>query len=360
MKYYMPVKVYDETDCVRAHAKEICALGSHALIVTGQRSAFENGSFDDITAVLKENGVRFEVFSGVEENPSTETVFAAKERFGSSGIDLVIGVGGGSPMDAAKAIALVLLHDDYGIEDLYDAQKESTALPIVCIPTSCGTGSEVTGVSVLTRHDKKTKVSMVHKVFPDIALIDGKYLCSAPRSLIVNSSVDALSHMIESRLSKKADDYVRMLTDTGLKMWASIRDCLTGKKTCSKNDFSLLMRSSAIAGMSIAQSGTSVPHALSYILTYDLAIPHGRAVAFFLSGFLAAAPETERNDIIHLSGFSGMPDFDSFISDAFSRIAVPEAVLARSYTAVRDNPAKMNSASFDVDDATLHRIVFGN
>ena len=360
MKYYMPVKVYDEPECVKNHAKEITSLGSHALIVTGRKSAFSNGSFDDITAVLTEGGIEFEVFSEVEENPSVETVFLAKERFCSEKIDFVIGLGGGSPMDAAKAIALILLHDDYRPEDLYDTQKESTHLPLVCIPTTCGTGSEVTGVSVLTRHDKKTKISMVHKVFPDIALIDGKYLSYAPHSLIVSSSVDALSHLIESRLSQKADDYVTMLTDAGFKMWASVRDCLAKGVSPDENERFLLMRSAAIAGMSIAQSGTSIPHALSYILTYDLGIPHGQAVAYYLTGFLAEAPINAKNKILHLSGFSDMTDFDTFISGLFNISDLPKEVLERSYDVVRNNSAKMNSASFEVDDTSLRRIVFAD
>ena len=358
MKYYMPVKVYDETECVRNHAKEICSLGSKALIVTGHTSSFNNGSFDDISVVLKENNVEYEVFSEVEENPSTETVFTAKERYKASGIDFVIGLGGGSPMDAAKAIALVLLHDDYSVEDLYDPKKDPSALPLVCIPTTCGTGSEVTGVSVLTRHDRKTKMSIVHKVFADIALIDGKYVSSAPQSLIINSSIDALSHMIESRLNKKTDDYVKMLTDTGLRMWASVKDCLTGNRKCDDNDHSLLMRSSAIAGMSIAQCGTSIPHSLSYILTYDLSVPHGAAVAYFLPGFLASAPEKDRKEILDLSGFANMADFDSFILDALGTMDVPGSVLEKTYDAVRNNSVKMNSASFPVDDDTLYNIVF--
>ena len=357
MYYYMPVKVYDETECVRNHAKEICSLGSKALIVTGHTSSFNNGSFDDISAVLKENNVAYEVFSEVEENPSTETIFTAKDRYKTSGINFVIGLGGGSPMDAAKAIALVLMHDDYSVEDLYDPAKDSSALPLLCIPTTCGTGSEVTGISVLTRHDRKTKISMVHKVFADIALIDGKYVSFAPQSLIINSSIDALSHMIESRLNKKADDYVKMLTDTGLRMWSSVKDCLLGNRKCSE-DYSLLMRSSAIAGMSIAQCGTSLPHALSYILTYDLSIPHGRAVAYFLPGFLAAACEKDRNEILDLTGFAGMADFDSFILDSIGEMDVPGPVLEKTYDAVRNNPGKMNSASFPVDDNTLCNIVF--
>ena len=198
MKYYMPVKVYDEPECVRNHAEEISSLGSHALIVTGRRSAFSNGSFDDISAILKERGVRFEVFSEIEENPSVETVFLAKDRFGSENIDFVIGLGGGSPMDAAKAIALVLLHDDYRPEDLYDTKKESTSLPLVCIPTTCGTGSEATGVAVLTRKERRTKSSIPYKIYPGLALIDGKYLKTASLEVIGNTAIDALSHLLES------------------------------------------------------------------------------------------------------------------------------------------------------------------
>ncbi len=99
-------------------------------------------------------------------------------------------------------------------------------------------------------------------------------------------------------------------------------------------------------------------NALSYILTYDLAIPHGRAVAYYLSGFLGEAPEKERSEILYLSGFSDMSDFDAYISGLFDISDVSEEVLARSYDMVRNNPAKMNSASFDVDDTVLRRIVF--
>ena len=299
MKYYMPVRVYDEKDCVRNHEKELCSFGKHALIVTGKKSAFINGSFDDVTDMLRENRVDFEVFSEVEENPSVDTVFTARKRYAAANIDHVIGIGGGSPMDAAKAIAVTLAHPDYTPEDLYDRTKDPSALPVICVPTTCGTGSETTGVAVLTRHDKKTKISMVHKVFPSIALIDGKYLRSASHTLIANSAVDALSHLYESMLNAKADDYVKMTASAGLKMWTEVKDCILGRREPSDDDLALLMRSSTLAGMSIAQCGTSLPHALSYAVTYDLGLAHGRAVGYFLPGFLSAAPESKRKDESH-------------------------------------------------------------
>lgn len=358
MKYYMPVKVYDEPDCVKNHEGELCSFGKKALIVTGKSSAFLNGSFDDVADVLINNRIDPVVFSEVEENPSVETVFVARDRYMGEHFDLVIGIGGGSAMDAAKAIALTLYHPEYTPQDLYDNTKDDTALPVVCVPTTCGTGSEVTGVSVLTRHDRKTKISMVHKVFPAMALIDGKYLRTASDELIVNSSIDALSHLYESMLNAKADDYVRMCASSGLRMWAGTKDCLTGKRPITDEDRSYLMRSSTLAGMSIAQSGTTVPHALSYNLTYDLAIAHGRAVGYFLPGFLAAAPKAQRDEVLKLSGFSGLPEFTDFLSCVFGSIDIPEEELEITYKNVKNNPAKMSSASFDIDDRLLRRIVF--
>lgn len=358
MKFYMPVRLFDEEECVKAHAKDIAALGKKALIVTGKHSAFSNGSFDDIAQVLKDTETDYQVFSEVEENPSVETVFAAKDRFASEGIDFVIGIGGGSPMDAAKAIALVLKHPEADPAYLYDKEKDPSSLPVVCVPTTCGTGSEVTGVSVLTRHDKKTKISMVHKVFPTLALVDGKYLKGASQTLIVNSAVDALSHLYESVINAKADDYVRMTAAAGLKTWAKIKDVLSGEREMSAEDARVLMRASVLAGMSIAGSGTSIPHALSYTLTYDLSLAHGRAVGYFLPAFMEAAPAAERDELLKLSGFENVAEFYAFTAKVFGEQDIPEEELKRTYDLVSNNPAKMKSASYAVDGELLKQIVF--
>lgn len=358
MKFFIPVKVYDEKNAVVKHSGEIGALGKKALIVTGKGSAFSNGAYDDVTAALKKEDVECLMFSGVEENPSTDTVFAAGEKYRSEGIDFVIGIGGGSPMDAAKAIALVLKHPEADLDYLYDTSKDSSALPVVCVPTTCGTGSEVTGVSVLTRHDRKTKISMVHKIFPVLALVDGKYMAHASHTLMVNSSVDAFSHLIESVLNAKADDYVKMTACAGLRMWSETKEVLTGEKAVGEEEFSCLMRSSCMAGMSIAQSGTTIPHSLSYSVTYDMGVPHGRAVGYFLPGFLSAAPMEERDELLELAGFSGIQEFRSFIEKIFGGFEIPESELLRSYEAVKNNQVKMNSASFRVDDEILKKIVY--
>ncbi len=358
MKFYMPVKVYDEADCVAAHAGELASFGKKALIVTGKKSCFANGAFEDLSGALESRGISFEVFSEVEENPSTDTVLWAKERYFGQGIEFVIGLGGGSPLDAAKAIALLLKHEAADLAWLYDAKMPSDALPVVCIPTTCGTGSEVTGVSVLTRHDKKTKMSLPHRIFPKLALLDGKYLAFAPHSLIVNSAVDALAHLYESVLHEKKDDYVLMTARAGLSLWAEGKDVLTGEKEPDAADYARLMRAATLAGMSIAGSGTTLPHALSYIPTYALSLAHGKSVAYFLPGFLAAAPEKEREELLHLSGFSDVEALCDFLRRVFGAINIPEEVLQRTFEAVKTNDAKMRCASFAVEEADLREIVW--
>ena len=110
--FYMPVKVYEESEAVKNHAADIAKFGKKALIVTGRRSAFANGSYDDIAAALAGAHVDHVVFNEVEENPSVKTIMKARDFGVAEGVDFVIGVGGGSPLDASKAIALMIKKAD--------------------------------------------------------------------------------------------------------------------------------------------------------------------------------------------------------------------------------------------------------
>ena len=151
-----------------------------------------------MTNALEQFGVSWVEFAEVEENPSVETVMKARDLGVSEKTDFVIGIGGGSPMDAAKAIALMIRHADQDWTYMYDGSAETSTVPIAEIPTTAGTGSEVTAVSVLTRHDKHVKGSIPHKIFAQLALIDGKYVAKAPFHVLANTTMDALAHLYES------------------------------------------------------------------------------------------------------------------------------------------------------------------
>ena len=356
MKFYMPVRVYDEADCVKGHGKELASHGDKALIVTGRHSAKACGALDDVISVLDENGKAYCVFSEVEENPSVETIMKASSFGMEEQADFVIGIGGGSPLDAAKAIAFMMKRKSDQASDLYNASLPTESLDVIAIPTTCGTGSEVTGVSVLTVHDKATKMSIPHRIYPVLALIDGKYLKSAPLSMIANTAVDAFAHMSESYLSTKADLYSKTAALAGMKLWSEVKDILTGERQADDDDYAKLMRASALAGIAIAQTGTSIPHALSYILTYDQKVPHGKACGYFLGKFIALADEKDQKEILQAAGFESCEELSAYLNKALGEIQVPQETLQRAFDNVSASPVRMKSCRFEMDPDKLRII----
>ena len=328
MFFYMPVKVYCENNCVRAHAKELASFGKKALIVTGKSSAFKNGSIADVESALSEHGVEWTIFNEVEENPSVETVMKGRDLGLSRGADFVIGIGGGSPMDAAKAIALMIRCKDAGADYLYDSSAVTDALPVVCIPTTCGTGSEVTAVSVLTRHSIRAKGSIPHKIFPRLALLDGKYLMAAPRRVITDTSIDALAHMYESYLNTKSTDFSRMCVDAGLKAWSRSREVILSGAPLTIDNCSDML-----TGM-----------------------PHGKACGYFLSGYLREADPEDAAYLLKGAGFADVDSLEAYFQATCGRDQAPASVLMQSIQNTLSSPAKLAQCPFPVDEAVLRRI----
>lgn len=356
MVFQMPVLVYQEADCVKKHQKELASFGRKALLVTGRSSAKKNGSLQDICDALKETGTDYCIFDEVEENPSIETVMKARELGIAEDVDFVIGIGGGSPLDAAKAIALMIKNREQEASFLYKKAEQEAALPVVAVPTTCGTGSEVTGVAVLTSHAKKTKASMTHKIYPALALIDAKYLETAPRSILCNTAVDALAHLIESDLNTNATDYSRMFVREGLRVWRLSKEVLLGKKEASFSDYENLMLASTYAGMAIAHTGTSLPHGLSYYVTYTLGEAHGKACGYFLPGYVREAEPGDRKRILRLTDFSSSDEFADFIRKVCRIEPLPQEILEKTVELVGANEAKLKNCPYRVDMEVLRRI----
>ena len=360
--FYMPTRVFSEKDAVKNHVRDLSALGSRALIVTGRHSAMANGSYQDVTDALDSAGISHVLFNEVEENPSTYTIMKARDLGIAEKVDFVIGIGGGSPMDAAKAIALMIRKSDKDISYLYSPDGDSKTLPVAAVPTTCGTGSEVTGVSVLTDPDRQIKKSIPHKIFPDLALVDGKYLKYASKKILANTAFDALTHLVESYLNSKANDFSRMCVDAGLKAWALSLDILKGDREPGEDDFYNMMLSSTLAGMAIAHTGTTLPHGLSYSMTYFLHVPHGKATAYFTAGYLNEAPEKDRDYLLHTAGFASVRDFQAVYHRACGPLEAEEErireVLKKAVLETGTNPAKLSLAPFPADMAMLERIAY--
>ena len=356
MFYFMPTKVYCETDCVRSHAKELASFGKRALVVTGRRSAFKNGAIDDVRSALSLSGVDAVIFNEVEENPSVETVLKARGMALASGADFVIGIGGGSPMDAAKAVAVMMRRPDEGEDYLYDRDAATDAASVICIPTTCGTGSEVTSASVLSRHSRRAKGMIPHRVFPAISLLDPKYLMYAPRRVIVDTSMDALTHMYESYLNKNATVFSQMYVDAGLQLWNKGRRAILSNEPLCLDDCTNLLLASTLAGIAVAHAGTTLPHGLSYTLTYETGMPHGKACGYFLAGFLREAEPGAVSHLLKEAGFADLDSLKTYYRETCGRETVADDILSRSVQNALANREKLEQAPFPADESVLLRI----
>ena len=214
-QYHMPVRVIAGADCVWENGALFAPFGARALIVTGRSSA-KNGALDDVAAVLRRNGQAFAVYDRVEANPSVATVRECAALARSFGADFIVAAGGGSPMDAAKAVALCARQE---VGDIFTHPIGGDVLPMIHIPTTAGTGSEVTQYSVLTDDAAQTKRSIAApQLFPRLAFLDGKYMATLPQSVTVNTALDALSHAVEGMLSVRAGAFSDALARESLRL----------------------------------------------------------------------------------------------------------------------------------------------
>lgn len=286
--YFMPTKVVCGRDCVTASAAEFAPLGTHALIVTGKSSA-KNGALDDVLTALEKNGQRATVFDRVIPNPTIACVREGIALLVSAGADFVVAVGGGSPMDAAKAIATLAVQERSD-EEIFAGGYAPAALPMAHIPTTAGTGSEVTPYAILTNDFKETKTSITSPaMFPRVAFLDGKYMKDLPTMSAVNTAMDAFSHAVEGMLSRNATPMSDMLARESLHILYPLLKKTMGETTDEERD--KLLYASMLAGMTIAQSGTTAVHGMGYCLTYFHGVDHGRANGLLLGETLRLCRE---------------------------------------------------------------------
>lgn len=360
MFFKMPVLVYEEDNCVINHSKDIAKFGKKVLIVTGRNSAKINGSYDDVIKALEKEEVKHVLFDQVEENPSVETVMRAAKLGIDEKVDFVIGIGGGSPLDASKAIAMMIANPYKDETYIFDNKAYTTNIPVIAIPTTCGTGSEVTGVAVLTVHEKKTKMSMPHRIFPKLALIDKKYLKTASKKIIVSTSIDALGHLVESYINTTATDFSRAFVDQGLRTWAKCKAVLSGEREATEEDLKNLMISSMYGGMAIAHTGTTLPHSLSYSITYEKGLVHGFAIGYFMPGYIREASVDDQRFILDRIGFNNIDELIEFYKKITKLEVLPDDIIDKVVTNVSSNVAKLKMCPYHVDKEVLKRIATWN
>ncbi len=276
-KWLAPTEIYFGRNAIRENGEVFKGLGKKALVVTGRGgSARRNGSLEDVLDVLDSFSMEWEVFDKVEPNPSVSTVRTGAGIARKLGADFVVGIGGGSPMDTAKAIA-VLAINDLSDEDLF-AVKFDRALPVAAVPTTAGTGSEVTPYSILTWPEIENKKNLASSIiFPQAAFLDPGYTEGLPFDITADTAVDAFSHAFESYFTMKANSLSDAVAREAMRILGPELAALAREEIPSYERREKLLYGSLLAGLAISQTGTSIPHAVGYCFTYFKNVPHGRA-----------------------------------------------------------------------------------
>ena len=280
MHFHMPVELYFGSGTIQKIEPVVKKnlRAQHPVLITDKGVA-NAGLLNPILSTFKE----IEVFDTIEANPKSDTINTIAEKIRQIKPDLIIGVGGGSPLDAGKALALLATNP--GEIQTYEGKEkyQNDPLPLLAIPTTCGTGSEVTWVSVITDVKRKFKISVKGpKMYPAISIVDPDLIKTLPRNIIASTGLDALTHAVEAFLSKPATT----ITDTNaVKASQLILGSIEGAYKDIKNnheDRENLMLGSTIAGFAFWNSDVTAVHCISESIgaVYDVA--HGVANSIFL------------------------------------------------------------------------------
>ncbi len=286
MNFVLPTRMVTGSDCVEKNAALLSKFGKKCIIVTGKNSAKKSGALDDMTKALGSVGIEWAVFDGIEQNPSYLSCKKASLIAIDFGAEFVIGIGGGSPLDAAKAVAVLATDKNMDEKTMYSSVWEKTPLPIVCVGTTAGTGSEVTPVSVITNSSGMKKSFRAITTFPSLSFGDAKYTLSLSRDFTRSTAIDALCHCVESYFNRTANELSRCFATRGVQILCEMLEKTAVDAELSYDDREKLYCASIYGGLAISVTGTAFPHAFGYFLTENHGISHGNACGAYLPEFL--------------------------------------------------------------------------
>lgn len=262
-------------------------MGNKAFIVTGRHVAVSD-MMKQLTALLDENGIGCVIFDGITGEPTDTMIENGVEMLKSSGCDFIIGIGGGSPLDSAKAIAAMAVNEG-SIADYNGKEITGEILPLVAIPTTAGTGSEATKFTVITDSEKGIKMLLKGDVLvPKLAIVDSSFTVGTPKSVTSATGLDALTHAVEAYTSRKAFS----MTDT-LAVSAVKRIMKYLPIAYKEPDNSLAREQMSIAaleaGICINNSSVTIVHGMSRPIGALFHVPHGMSNAMLLKECLSFA-----------------------------------------------------------------------
>ena len=291
--YFLPVNIQFGWNKVDSVADYVASYGKKALIVTGRTSAKKSGLYDRVVAKLETAHIDYVLFDQVDANPLTTTALEGAALAKSESCDMVIAIGGGSIMDCAKGIAFMAVNDGDINDYIFNRKTSDNALPLIVIPTTCGTGSEGNGFGVLTNPETGDKKSLrCNAIVPKVSIVDPAVMGTMPPHVLASVGFDALCHNIEAYTSKTAQPFtdalsyyaVTLLAQYLVPLYKHVKAVANGKpevlneKQLTKAWESVTL-ASTIGGMVINTAGVTLAHGMEHPASGLKDITHGVGLA---------------------------------------------------------------------------------
>lgn len=255
--------------------------GTHGFIISGPHLN-KMGIVASCAESLEKAGIKADSFTETEGNPSVETVEKATKAYKESGADFIIALGGGSPMDVAKAVGVVAKYGGSITEYEGGGKVPGDIVPLIAIPTTAGTGSEVTAFSVITDHSRNYKLTVFsYKLIPSYAILDAELLTTAPESVAAACGIDAMVHALEAYISKDASPFSDAMAEKALELIGkNIRSYVADRTNLEAAEGMLV--GSLFAGIAFSWARLGDVHAMSHPVSAFFNVPHGVANAILL------------------------------------------------------------------------------
>ena len=255
------------------------SVGKKALIVTGRSSAKKSGLYDKVANSLSKAGIDHVLFDKVAQNPLTTTAMEGADFAKANGCDVVVAIGGGSIMDCAKAIAFLSINDGDINDYIYNRLQSDKALPLILIPTTCGTGSEGNGFAVLTNPENGDKKSLrCNAIVAKVSIVDPECMMTMPKHVLASVGFDALCHCMEAYTSKIAQPFTDALSLYAMELIAG-NLVKVYKGEGGKEAWEKITLASTIGGMVINTAGVTLAHGMEHPASGLKDIVHGQGLA---------------------------------------------------------------------------------
>lgn len=321
IQYNAPTGIFCSDNCLERNSHVIAAMGKRAFIITGHFSdGCRNLALEDTEALFDKLHIEYTVYADTEENPSVESIVRVTDEIRRYQPDFIFAIGGGSALDSAKAANVLInfpadadaYHVFYGGKDnpiICDSGK----YPMLAIPTTAGSGSDVMGFAILTRTDTHTKLRINQLSYFNASFLDARYIAESPQWLLDTGAADALAHGIEGALNVKCTPLCTFWIHYGFSLFADFKDALIEKRL-QYDDYANMLLAACVQGNGNLQSSTTIPHGLGYSLTHFKGVTHGIASLMFIPSFLRMFKDQKPvEEIIHRCGFADLDEFDQFV-----------------------------------------------